>query len=165
MSGPFPLAEDVRARLQVWRASRDVVVFTNGVYDLLHRGHVEYLEEARGRGDRLVVGVNGDASVRRLKGPSRPILPERDRVAVIAALACVDLAIVFDDDTPLRLIEAIEPDVLVKGADWAADAIVGREFVEARGGRVERIALREGLSTSVLVQRIRDGRSALDPWT
>jgi D-beta-D-heptose 7-phosphate kinase/D-beta-D-heptose 1-phosphate adenosyltransferase len=161
---PLELPPGVRARLDIWRASRDVIVFTNGVYDLLHRGHVEYLEEARALGDHLVVGVNGDESVRRLKGPTRPILPQRDRASLVGALACVDLAIVFDDDTPLRLIEAVAPDVLVKGADWAADAIVGREFVEARGGRVERIALREGVSTSVLVQRIRDGRSALDPW-
>jgi D-beta-D-heptose 7-phosphate kinase/D-beta-D-heptose 1-phosphate adenosyltransferase len=162
MSGPFPLPEGARARLQVWRAAHDVVVFTNGVYDLLHRGHVEYLEEARALGDRLVVGVNGDESVRRLKGPSRPIVLLRDRVALLTALSCVDLAIAFDDDTPLRLIEAIQPDVLVKGSDWARDDIVGRELVESRGGRVERIALREGLSTSTIVQRIREGRSALD---
>jgi rfaE bifunctional protein nucleotidyltransferase chain/domain len=160
----FALPADVRVRLDLWRAAGDTIVFTNGVYDLLHRGHVEYLEEARALGDRLVVGVNGDASVRRLKGPERPILPQRDRAALIAALACVDMAIVFDDDTPLALIEAVQPDVLVKGADWGADQIVGREVVEARGGRVERIALREGLSTSTLVSRIREGLSALDPW-
>jgi D-beta-D-heptose 7-phosphate kinase/D-beta-D-heptose 1-phosphate adenosyltransferase len=160
----FALPAEVRVRLDLWRAAGDTIVFTNGVYDLLHRGHVEYLEEARALGDRLVVGVNGDASVRRLKGPERPILPQRDRAALIAALACVDMAIVFDDDTPLTLIEAVQPDVLVKGADWGADQIVGREVVEARGGRVERIALREGLSTSTLVRRIREGLSALDPW-
>jgi len=157
---PAPLA----ARLELWRRAGDVIVFTNGVYDLLHRGHVEYLEEARALGDRLVVGVNSDDSVRRLKGPTRPILPHGDRAALVGALACVDAAIVFDDDTPLRLIEVVAPDVLVKGADWAADAIVGREVVEAGGGRVERIALRAGLSTSVLVERIRAGKSALDPW-
>ncbi len=157
---PAPLA----SRLQLWRQAGDVIVFTNGVYDLLHRGHAEYLEEARALGDRLVVGVNSDASVHRLKGPTRPILPQGDRAGLVGALACVDLAIVFDDDTPLRLIEAVEPDVLVKGADWAADAIVGREFVEARGGRVERVALRPGLSTSVIVARIQAGASALDPW-
>ena len=165
MSGvPFALPADVRTRLDLWRAAGDTIVFTNGVYDLLHRGHVEYLEEARALGDRLVVGVNSDASVRRLKGSERPILPQRDRAAIIAALACVDMAIVFDDDTPLTLIEAVQPDVLVKGADWGADKIVGREVVESRGGRVERIALREGLSTSTLVRRIREGLSALDPW-
>lgn len=162
--GPLELPAEVRARLDLWRAAGDTFVFTNGVYDILHRGHVEYLEEARALGDRLIVGVNSDASVHRLKGPERPILTQRDRAALVAALACVDLVLVFDDDTPQRLIEAVQPDVLVKGADWAADAIVGREVVEARGGRVERITLREGLSTSTIVQRIREGKSALDPW-
>lgn len=160
--GVLPVA--AATRLQLWRVAGDTIVFTNGVYDLLHRGHVEYLEEARALGDRLVVGVNSDASVHRLKGPSRPILPERDRLGLIAALACVDLAVLFGDDTPLALIEAVQPDVLAKGADYALDQIVGREFVEARGGRVERIALRPGLSTSTLVKRIREGKSALDPW-
>ena len=164
MSAPLALPPEVQARLELWRNAGDAIVFTNGVYDLLHRGHVEYLEEARALGDRLVVGVNSDASVRRLKGPERPILPQRDRAALIAALACVDMAVVFDDDTPLALIEAIQPDVLAKGADWGADQIVGREVVEAKGGRVERIALREGLSTSTLVRRIREGLSALDSW-
>jgi len=162
---PLALPAPVRTRLELWRGAGDALVFTNGVFDILHRGHVEYLEESRALGDRLIVGVNSDASVRRLKGPGRPILRERDRLALVGALACVDLALLFEDDTPLRLIEAVAPDVLVKGADWAADAIVGSEFVESRGGRVERIELREGLSTSVIVQRIRDGKSALDPWT
>lgn len=161
---PFELPPDARTRLAAWRASGERIVFTNGVYDLLHRGHVEYLEDARALGDRLVVGVNSDASVRRLKGPTRPIVREDERAELIAALACVDLAVIFDDDTPLRLIEAVAPDVLCKGADWAADAIVGSEFVKARGGCVERIALREGLSTSTIVQRILEGKSALDPW-
>ncbi len=165
MSGPaFELPADARTRLGVWRAAGDRIVFTNGVYDLLHRGHVEYLEDARRLGDRLVVGVNADASVRRLKGPTRPIVPQDERAALVAALACVDLVLVFGDDTPLALIEAVAPDVLVKGADWAEDAIVGADIVKSRGGRVERIALREGLSTSTIVQRILAGRSALDPW-
>jgi D-beta-D-heptose 7-phosphate kinase/D-beta-D-heptose 1-phosphate adenosyltransferase len=133
-------------------------VFTNGVFDLLHRGHVEYLEEARALGDRLVIGINSDASVRRLKGPSRPIVGEADRIALVSALACVDLAVLFDDDTPLRLIEAVQPDVLVKGGDYAVPDIVGRELVEARGGKVTTIALRPGLSTSELVKRIREGK-------
>ena len=158
------LPADAAAKLGLWRAAGDRIVFTNGVYDLLHRGHVEYLEEARALGDRLVVGVNSDESVRRLKGPTRPIIPEDERSELIAALACVDLALVFDDDTPLALIEAVQPDVLCKGADWAADAIVGSEFVMARGGRVERITLREGLSTSTIVARILAGKSASEPW-
>lgn len=158
MSAPFELPPEAAARLAVWRAGEARIVFTNGVYDLLHRGHVEYLEEARALGDRLVVGVNTDASVRRLKGPSRPIVTLEDRAAVLRALACVDLVVAFDDDTPLRLIEAVQPDVLVKGADYAVGEIVGREVVEARGGLVTTIALREGLSTSTLVERIRTGR-------
>jgi D-beta-D-heptose 7-phosphate kinase/D-beta-D-heptose 1-phosphate adenosyltransferase len=162
---PFDLPAEARTKLAIWRAAGERVVFTNGVYDLLHRGHAEYLAEARALADRLVVGVNSDASVRRLKGPERPILPQGDRAGLVAALACVDLVVVFDDDTPLRLIEAVAPDVLVKGADWAEDAIVGADFVRARGGRVERIALREGLSTSTLVKRIREGLSAREPWT
>jgi D-beta-D-heptose 7-phosphate kinase/D-beta-D-heptose 1-phosphate adenosyltransferase len=133
-------------------------VFTNGVFDLLHRGHAEYLEDARALGDRLVVGLNTDASVRRLKGPSRPIVGEQDRAALVRALACVDLVVLFDDDTPQRLIEAVKPDVLVKGADYAPADIVGREFVESRGGRVTTVPLREGLSTSELVKRIKEGK-------
>lgn len=158
MSAPFELPPEAAAKLAVWRAGEARIVFTNGVYDLLHRGHVEYLEEARALGDRLVVGVNTDASVRRLKGPSRPIVTLADRTAVLRALACVDLVVPFDDDTPLRLIEAVQPDVLVKGADYAVGDIVGREVVEGRGGLVTTIALREGLSTSTLVERIRTGR-------
>jgi rfaE bifunctional protein nucleotidyltransferase chain/domain len=158
VSEAFPLPPDARTKLQLWRAANARVVFTNGVFDLLHRGHAEYLEEARALGDRLVVGVNSDASVRRLKGPSRPIVGEDDRVALVAALACVDLALLFGDDTPLRLIEAVQPDVLVKGGDYAVPDIVGRDVVEARGGRVTTIALRPGLSTSELVKRIREGR-------
>lgn len=158
MSEAFPLPPDARTKLQLWRAANARVVFTNGVFDLLHRGHAEYLEEAHALGDRLVVGVNSDASVRRLKGPSRPIVGEDDRVALVAALACVDLALLFGDDTPLRLIEAVQPDVLVKGGDYAVPDIVGRDVVEARGGRVTTIALRPGLSTSELVKRIREGR-------
>ena len=158
MSEAFALPSEARAKLELWRAAKARVVFTNGVFDLLHRGHAEYLEDARALGDRLVVGVNTDASVRRLKGPSRPIVGEQDRAALVRALACVDLVVLFDDDTPQRLIEAVKPDVLVKGADYAPADIVGREFVESRGGRVTTIPLREGLSTSEIVKRIRDGK-------
>jgi len=154
----MPLPPAAAAALASWRAAGDQIVFTNGVFDLLHRGHVEYLEEARALGNRLAVGINSDASVARLKGPSRPIVPEAERAELVAALACVDLAIVFDDDTPLSLIEAVEPNVLVKGADWAANEIVGREFVEARGGRVVRVPVREGVSTSAIIERILKGK-------
>ena len=157
------LSPESRERLSRWRAAGERVVFTNGVFDLLHRGHVEYLEEAAALGDRLVVGVNADASVRRLKGPERPLVPEGERAEMIGALACVDLVAIFDEDTPERLIHEVAPDVLVKGGDWAPDRIVGREFVEARGGRVLTIPVREGHSTTRLVERIRAGRSALDP--
>jgi len=158
-----PLPEAVRRTLAAWRAAGERVVFTNGVFDLLHRGHAEYLALARALGERLVVGVNSDASVRRLKGPARPIVAAADRAALLEALACVDLAVIFDDDTPARLIEAVRPDLLVKGGDWAVAQIVGREFVESYGGRVLSIPLREGYGTSVLVERIRAGRSALEP--
>jgi len=157
------LPDVARRALAAWRAAGDRIVFTNGVFDLLHRGHAEYLAKARALGERLVVGVNSDASVRRLKGPARPIVAAADRVALLEALACVDLAVVFDDDTPGRLIEAVRPDVLVKGGDWAVAQIVGRELVESYGGRVLSIPLREGCGTTALVERIREGRSALEP--
>ena len=143
-----------RDAIASWRARGERVVFTNGVFDLLHPGHVEYLEEARALGDRLVVGVNGDASVRRLKGENRPVLPEDERLVLVTALESVDLAIRFDEDTPESLIRAIRPDVLVKGGDWALEAIVGREFVESYGGAVRTVRIREGLSTTSLVERL-----------
>jgi D-beta-D-heptose 7-phosphate kinase/D-beta-D-heptose 1-phosphate adenosyltransferase len=157
------LAPAQRAALATWRAAGERIVFTNGVFDLLHYGHVEYLEEARALGDRLVVGVNSDASVRRVKGPSRPLIREDERAELLAALESVDLVLVFEDDTPLALIEEIAPDVLAKGGDWTLERIVGREFVEARGGTVVSIRLREGRSTTAIVERILAGKSALDP--
>ena len=157
------LTQSERRQIEAWRAAGEKIVFTNGVFDLLHRGHVEYLEESRALGDRLVVGVNSDASVRRIKGPERPLVPAEERAELLAALACVDLALVFDEDTPERLIREVEPDVLVKGGDWTPDRIVGRDFVEARGGRVLNVPLRAGLSTTALIERIVAGKSALDP--
>ena len=151
-----------RQALEGWRAAGQTIVFTNGVFDLLHRGHVEYLEEAATLGDRLVVGVNSDGSVQRLKGPTRPIVPGEERAELVGALACVDAVVLFDEDTPERLIHDVRPDVLVKGGDWAIEQIVGREFVESLGGRVLSIPLREGLSTSKLIERILAGKSALE---
>ena len=132
------------------------VVFTNGVFDLLHPGHVRYLRQARALGDLLIVGINSDRSVRRNKGPERPITPEGERAEILAALDCVDAVTVFDEETPHEIISALQPDVLVKGADWAHDAIVGRDVVESRGGRVVRIAVEQGHSTTALVTRIRE---------
>ena len=157
------LPDAARDSLESWREAGESIVFTNGVFDLLHRGHVEYLEEAAALGARLVVGVNADGSVRRLKGEGRPLIPDHERAELVAALACVDLAVIFSEDTPDRLIRDVRPDVLVKGGDWTIDRIVGREFVESRGGRVLTIPVREGHSTTRLVARIRSGRSALDP--
>jgi D-glycero-beta-D-manno-heptose 1-phosphate adenylyltransferase len=131
------------------------VVFTNGVYDLLHPGHVRYLNDARSFGDTLIVGVNSDRSVRANKGPSRPVNPEHERAEVIAALAAVDAAVIFDDETPHTIISRLQPDILVKGADWPADQIVGRDIVEARNGRVVRAQIEEGYSTSALIDRVR----------
>ena len=145
-------ARDLAVRVQ---GARGLVVFTNGVFDLLHPGHVRYLQEARQLGGALIVGVNSDRSVRANKGPERPINPERERAEVLAALACVDLAVVFDEDTPHALITAIQPDILVKGADWGEHDIVGRDVVEARGGRVVRMQLSPGFSTTGLIARTR----------
>ena len=134
-----------------------IVAFTNGVFDLLHPGHIRYLQDARSEGDALIVGVNSDRSVTAIKGPSRPITPERERAEVLAALACVTAVVLFDEDDPQRIIQRLQPDVLVKGADWAADRIIGSDTVEARGGRVVRIPLAEGYSTSDIIRRIRKG--------
>lgn len=158
---PIPkLAPDLpalRAALAPVRAAGRRVVFTNGCFDLLHPGHVRYLAAARALGDVLVVGLNGDASVGRLKGAGRPVLTVAERAEVLAGLAAVDHVIVFDEDTPRALIAALAPDVLVKGADWKDDDIVGRDEVLAGGGRVERIALVPGASTSEIIRRIRAG--------
>jgi rfaE bifunctional protein nucleotidyltransferase chain/domain len=137
------------------RGESKVVVFTNGVFDLLHPGHVRYLETARSLGDALIVGLNGDESVRRNKGPGRPITPQEERAELLLALASVDAVVIFDEDTPAEIIAALRPAVLVKGADWAADRIVGRDTVEAGNGRVVRVPLEEGHSTSAIVERVR----------
>ena len=146
---------DASALVARLRADRRKVVFTNGVFDLLHVGHLRYLQQARALGDALLVGVNSDRSVRAIKGPDRPITLENERAEILEALACVDGVVIFDEDTPHTLIAALQPDVLVKGADWAEDAIIGRDIVEARGGRVERVALEPGHSTSAIVEKIR----------
>jgi D-beta-D-heptose 7-phosphate kinase/D-beta-D-heptose 1-phosphate adenosyltransferase len=157
---------ELLARRHRWRAEGRRVVFTNGCFDLLHPGHVALLEAARGKGDVLVVGINSDASVRALKGEGRPLVPADERAEMLLALESVDAVVVYDEPTPREVIAALLPDVLVKGADWAADAIVGREEVEAAGGRVERVPLVPGRSTTSLVERIRrpGPRPGSAPW-
>ena len=142
-------------RRREWKDNQKRVVFTNGCFDLLHPGHVHLLQQARALGDALVVGVNSDASVRRLKGDSRPLVPQVGRAEVLSALACVDAVTIFEEDTPRELIAALRPDVLVKGGDWKPDQIVGREEVETAGGRVVVVPYVEGYSTSALIERIR----------
>jgi len=141
----------VRRRLN---RQKKIVVFTNGTFDILHRGHVEYLAAARRMGDALIVGLNSDASIRRIKGKGRPINPSRDRAAVLAALASVDYVCMFTADTPLAMIRRLIPDVLVKGADWKTTQIVGRELVEAHGGVVRTIRLTPGRSTTGVIARV-----------
>ena len=131
------------------------LVFTNGVFDLLHPGHIDVLTGARREGDHLVVGLNADASVRRLKGPERPVRTEAERAYVLAALACVDAVVVFEQDTPLELVRRLQPDVIVKGGDYTSDTIVGADVVRARGGRVVVIPLTPGQSTTSIIEKLR----------
>jgi D-beta-D-heptose 7-phosphate kinase/D-beta-D-heptose 1-phosphate adenosyltransferase len=157
---PPPARSKVLSRAHAARAATaarrrgERLVFTNGCFDLVHVGHVRSLEQARRLGDRLVVAVNRDASVRRLKGRGRPIVPERQRAEVLAALACVDWVVLFGEDTPLRTIEALRPDVLAKGGDWSLDTIVGRREVESWGGRVVRLREIPSVRTSAIVERV-----------
>ena len=137
------------------------IVFTNGCFDLLHPGHIRTLEAARKLGDALIVGLNSDAGVRQLKGPGRPVLPEQERAEILAALECVDAVVIFNEPTPREIIAALLPDVLVKGGDWPGDQIVGREEVEAAGGRVVSVAVAPGYSTTALLQRIRNSPAAI----
>jgi D-beta-D-heptose 7-phosphate kinase/D-beta-D-heptose 1-phosphate adenosyltransferase len=136
------------------------IVFTNGCFDLLHPGHIGSLEQARALGDALIVGLNSDASVRELKGAGRPVLPERERAEILAALECVDAVITFDEPTPRDVIARLLPDVLVKGGDWPGNQIVGREEVEAAGGRVVSIPVVPGYSTTEILRKIREGASS-----
>ncbi|MFN0124044.1 MAG: D-glycero-beta-D-manno-heptose 1-phosphate adenylyltransferase [Blastocatellia bacterium] len=149
------------------RADRRVVVFTNGCFDLLHPGHVRYMQQARALGDALIVALNSDRAVRELKGPARPILDENERAEVMAALGCVDYVTIFDDVSPRETIAALLPDILVKGGDWGVDRIIGREEVEAAGGKVMSLPFVEGVSTTDIVTRIleRHGDAAGGPST
>ena len=155
MTSPILDAAGLDGFVRAARADGRRIAFTNGVFDILHPGHLRYLQAARSHGDLLIVGLNSDASVRRNKGPSRPINPQDERAEVLAALACVDAVSIFDDDTPADLIRRVQPDVLVKGADWPADQIVGRDTVEARGGKVILEPVEQGYSTTSIVERAR----------
>lgn len=148
--------ERADAAIRAARAEGQQVAFTNGCFDILHAGHVRYLSSARATADMLVVGLNTDDSVRRIKGPLRPLNPEDLRVEVLAGLACVDLITLFDERDPMALIKTLQPDVLVKGADWAEDQIIGADYVKQRGGHVERIELVPDISTTALIETIRD---------
>lgn len=149
--GKIKTLEELQGIVQGLKAQGKRIVFTNGCFDLLHPGHVEYLEEARGFGDVLIVAVNGDQSLRRLKGPERPIMPLWARMRVLAGLEAVDYVLPFEEDTPLRVIAALRPHVLVKGGDWSPEEVVGRELVE----EVRIVTYREGFSTSGIIRRIK----------
>jgi rfaE bifunctional protein nucleotidyltransferase chain/domain len=155
---PILLPDDAVAWLDRVKADSGRVVFTNGVFDLLHPGHVRYLRRARALGDALVVGVNTDRSVRVIKGESRPVTPENERAEILAALGCVDVVVLFDEETPYELIKRIQPDVLVKGADWSEASMIGRDIVEARGGRVVRVPFEAGYSTTSIIEKIKEPR-------
>jgi rfaE bifunctional protein nucleotidyltransferase chain/domain len=154
---PILSTDDAVSHVIRSRADGRRIVFTNGVFDLLHPGHLRYLQQSRELGNTLVVGVNSDRSVRAIKGESRPVTPEHERAEILAALACVDVVVLFDEDTPYALISRLQPDVLVKGADWPEEAMVGRDIVEARGGRVVRVPFEPGYSTTNVIEKIRKG--------
>ena len=156
MPGKLKTLDEAAAIAAQTRSSGKSVVFTNGCFDLLHRGHVHTLRQAKASGDVLIVGLNSDRSVKSIKGPMRPILPETDRVELIAAMEMVDCVVLFDESDPYRLIAAIKPDVLAKGGDWSADKIVGADIVGQNGGRVEVIPYLPGFSTSEIIERIRN---------
>ncbi|MBI3757544.1 MAG: D-glycero-beta-D-manno-heptose 1-phosphate adenylyltransferase [Deltaproteobacteria bacterium] len=154
MAKIYPSAANLQRELMVLRRQEKKVVFTNGCFDLLHPGHIYTLTHAKALGEVLVVGINSDASVKRLKGEKRPILNELERATVLAALEAVDYVITFEEDTPLQLIRALQPDILVKGGDWSAEAVVGKEEVEARGGQVVLIPYQTGASTTGIIERV-----------
>ena len=151
----LPLGEAI-TQVAGWQRADQKVVFTNGCFDLVHLGHIDYLEKARALGDRLVLGLNSDASVSRLKGPNRPVVNEYARARLVAALAFVDTVILFDEPTPQRLIEALKPDILVKGDDYSVETIVGADFVIKNGGTVETVALVKDYSTTAMIAKIKE---------
>ncbi len=151
----FP-REELSVMLVKCRADGEKIVFTNGVFDIIHKGHVDYLNRAKALGDVLVVGINSDSSVRRIKGEKRPIVPESDRAYVVSNLKSVDYVCIFEEDTPYETIKLIQPNILVKGADWKVEDVVGRDIVEGRGGKVVTIEYLEGRSTTNVIKKILD---------
>ncbi|MCT4647271.1 MAG: D-glycero-beta-D-manno-heptose 1-phosphate adenylyltransferase [Carboxylicivirga sp.] len=138
-----------------WEADNETIVFTNGCFDIVHRGHIDYLSKAKDKGSKLILGLNTDASVQRLKGPQRPVVDEQSRAILMGALQFIDLVVLFDEDTPYELIKALQPDVLVKGSDYNAEDIVGYDILMAKGGEVETIDFVEGFSTTSIVEKIK----------
>jgi len=165
MTSPARYFPDAPSFLAAHPTRSGKLCFTNGCFDLIHPGHVQYLEDARALGDFLVVGLNSDASVARLKGPSRPLQDEAARARVLLGLRSVDAVVRFEEDTPLELITALQPDILTKGGDYTPETVVGREVVEARGGRLVLIPFLPGHSTSAIVERIKTGRGVLGSQT
>lgn len=149
-------AKDIERVISKHRRKGDTIAFTNGCFDILHFGHVSYLQKAKGKNRILVLGLNSDASVRRIKGPTRPINSQRHRAHVMAALECVDYVTIFSASTPIRLIEAVKPDILIKGADWKGKGIVGEDFVKANGGKIEYIKFEKNCSTTNIIEKILD---------
>lgn len=146
--------EAAKAQINAWKSAGETVVFTNGCFDLLHPGHVDLLKKSRALGNRLIIGLNSDSSVKRLKGETRPILAEQDRASILSALACVDLVVLFEEDTPLEMLQMLRPDILVKGADYKLEDVVGRDLVESYGGKVSLVPLIEGYSTTKIEEKI-----------
>jgi rfaE bifunctional protein nucleotidyltransferase chain/domain len=152
----FSRKEDLGSQVREWQSKQEMVVFTNGCFDILHVGHVLYLEEAKNEGHKLVVAVNSDDSVKKLKGPGRPINNEKSRLTVLAALESVDAVILFHEDTPYEMIQSLRPDVLVKGGDYPVESIVGNELVTGYGGRVKTLSLIDGFSTTNIEQKLKN---------
>jgi rfaE bifunctional protein nucleotidyltransferase chain/domain len=165
------MKEKIKTKRQIallrkrWRRQNKKVVFTNGCFDLVHAGHIRYLEAARKKGDLLIVGLNSDASVRRIRGRGRPLVPEQDRAEVLAGLWAVDYVVIFGEDDPGSLIAELLPDVLVKGSDWKTGQIIGADVVKAHGGKVARVPLYKGRSTSALIRRILKNTARQKPRT
>lgn len=147
--------EEAKSLVEEWNANGEKIVFTNGCFDIVHRGHIDYLSRAKDLGTKLVLGLNTDASVQRLKGPQRPVVDEQSRAILLASMQFIDLVVYFDEDTPYELIKSLQPDVLVKGSDYQASDIVGYDVVIAKGGSVETIDFVEGFSTSSIVEKIK----------